>query len=80
MFVIFFVNRLVEQLCDVLIFNHDPPRCVGCEVRYLATFLVLIYPSTEKVSILTLRISISLCDFAFLHLGLWRSISLRNVM
>jgi hypothetical protein len=31
MFVIFFVNRLVEQLCDVLIFNHDPPRCVGCE-------------------------------------------------
>ncbi|VVB02877.1 unnamed protein product [Arabis nemorensis] len=19
------------QLCDVLIFNHDPPRCVGCE-------------------------------------------------
>jgi len=45
---IFFVNRLVEQLCDVLIFNHDPPRCVGCEVRYLATFLVLIYPSTEK--------------------------------
>ncbi|XP_010517450.1 PREDICTED: uncharacterized protein LOC104792889 isoform X2 [Camelina sativa] len=22
---------LLYQLCDVLIFNHDPPRCVGCE-------------------------------------------------
>ncbi|CAH2058632.1 unnamed protein product [Thlaspi arvense] len=27
----FSVNRHVEQLCDMLIFNHDPPRCVGCE-------------------------------------------------
>lgn len=29
----FFLLGFMEQLCDGMIFNHDPPRCVECLVN-----------------------------------------------